>query len=164
MSPGMSIDVKGLAAFQKQLRDLPDNLQKRALKPGLREIAKQTRDAERKALKAQGVYKTGALHKALSVMTAPDRRTMPVMVLAGIGRRQVQKLSAAKIAKSPGAKQPYYWRFLEFGHKKRGGRGKVRARPYRAPAAIFARRVGPAILRQYLDEFARNFNAAGRIA
>lgn len=150
--------IRGLPDLREALRSLPDKLRRRAARNALAAGARVVRDAARaqapvlrEPLKAP-FRKPGTLRQAISVRTSKlARRSGDVGVFVNVRPLKRGAVSAFKsatglrAAKNP--RDPFYWRFLEFGTRF------MTARPFLAPAAqrlsdalrVITARLGPAI-------------------
>ena len=128
----IELKVGGLPDLKAELRAIPDKLRKRALRnalaAGARVVQRQARAAA-PVLKLstfggssafiRGVRKPGTLRKAISVRTSKvSRRAGNVGVFVNV--RPAKKGNRG--AKNPN--DPFYWRFVNFGYRTRGGNFK----------------------------------------
>jgi HK97 gp10 family phage protein len=142
--------VHGIPDLKAALRAVPEKLRMRALRNALAAGARVVRDDARRrapvlsqadALRAP--FRTpGTVKRAIVVRTSKQaRRAGDVGVFVNVRPAK----SGQRGAKS--ARDPFYWRWLEFG------RAGVVARPFLQPAAqrlsealaVFTRAIGPAI-------------------
>ena len=154
----ITCEVRNWDSFKQQLQKLPDKLQKKAIKPALRQISRMARDEMKRIIKSEGHYKTGALYDSIRAATAPDKKGYPAMTLAGVTRKAAQALATAKIQKSPAMKMPYYWRFLEFGFKHKKGHYKVEGVFFRKRAYELVKPRARQLMEAYINTFNRGFN------
>lgn len=159
---GITATVEGLANLKAQLLGIPDKLRKKALMSALRKGAAVVRKAARDAtpvLQTPTPYRTkGLLRKKLSVRVSRVSKAagnVGVFVnikpaegtqytkhnILGVKYKTVKRVSQ-RGARSP--LDPFYWRFVNFGTKKRN----------RLPAAKFLE-AGAAALPQALEIFER---------
>lgn len=142
--------VRGIPELKAALKSLPEKLRKRALRNALAAGARIVRDDARQrapvlsnAMRAP--YRTpGTVRSAISVRTSKvARRSGDVGVFVNVRPLKAKAVAAFKGATGRRAAQnprdPFYWRFLEFGTSK------MRAMPFLGPAA---QRLG-----QALDKF-----------
>lgn len=123
--------ITGLRDFQAKLREIPKTLRRRVLRNALAAGARIVRDeAKRRAPvlaseNRQTPYRAiGTVRRAISVRTSKaDRREGNVGVFVNVRPAK----AGTRGAKSP--RDPFYWRFLEFGTSK------MAARPFLRPAA-----------------------------
>ena len=172
----ISLKLEGLDNLKRVLADLPNNLRRKALTKALRAAGKVVLD-EAKArvpvLKTATPYRrAGTVKKAIKIRVSKmDKRQGNVGVFINVKpltKAQIGTFKATAGKKASGAtnpNDPYYWRWLEFGHKivprssKRlkqrhmAATGRVAARPFLRPAAdkleeakrVFERTVLPEI-------------------
>ena len=107
--------VEGLHELIATLRKLPANVQKRVLRPAMREAANVVRDAAQ-ANALQQFQGEGTLAEAIAQKSGRGGKSR---VLYRVGVEGGAKKNEAT---------PYYWRFLEFGTVK------MPARPFMRPA------------------------------
>jgi hypothetical protein len=172
------VRIQGLQDFQMKMRELPVNLQKKVLRTLLRDSMKLVREDARvhapslttAVIGPDGTPRRlpGTVRKAISVRTSKAEAGqgnvgvfVNVRPLAGIvyrgpkgGRVLVRK--SRRGADNP--RDPYYWRWLEFGTGQRSGkragspnRGAVRA--YRFLHSAASR------LSDVVGEFAKKMSA-----
>lgn len=137
----MPIDVvriHGIESFVKVLRDLPATLQKKVIRQMLRDSMKTVRESARayapvlqKPVDKNGYPRRlpGTLRRAISVRTSKveakagnvgvfvNVRPLPGNVYRGKGKARVLVKKSSSHADNP--RDPYYWRWLEFGTQKR---------------------------------------------
>jgi HK97 gp10 family phage protein len=159
---GITATVEGMSALKASLNSLPDKLRKKVLMSALRKGAAVVRKAARDAtpvLQTPTPYRTkGLLRKKLSVRVSRVSKAagnVGVFVnikpaegtqytkhnILGVKYKTVKRVSQ-RGARSP--LDPFYWRFVNFGTKKRN----------RLPAAKFLE-AGAAALPQALEIFER---------
>ncbi len=159
---GITATVEGMAKLKSSLEGLPDKLRKKVLMSALRKGAAVVRSAARQAtpvLKVSTPYRTkGLLKKRIMVRVSRASKAagnIGVFVnvrpaegtqytkhnLLGVKYKTVKRESQ-RGARSP--LDPFYWRFVNFGTKKRN----------RLPAARFLE-AGAAVLPQALEIFER---------
>lgn len=120
--------VRGMDDIKAAFKDLPLNLQRKALRPAMREAVNLAAMAVRVSA-PKGA--TGALKRGIVAEVAASRsQGMRGKVLIKHGRNKAGKLMKF---------DPYYWKWVEKGHRirsKRGGKvfGQVPAHPFIAPA------------------------------
>lgn len=149
--PDSAVRIDGLRETIAELRGLPDKLRKRALRNALAAGGRVVRDAARKAapvinpadpMVLKGYRKPGTLKRAIVVRTSKRaRRGGDLGVFVNVRPAN----GAAKGAKNP--KDPFYWRFVEFGTKR------TRPKPFLRPAvpqlrgalAAFEASLGPQV-------------------
>ena len=172
----VSYKLEGLDQLMRSLRDVPNNLRKKALTKALRAAGKVVLDEARaRAPVLSGTArnrKAGTVKKAIKLRVSKmDKRQGNVGVFINVKpltKAQIGTFKATAGKKASGAtnpNDPYYWRWLEFGHKivprssKRlkqrhmAATGRVAARPFLRPAAdkleeakrVFERTVLPEI-------------------
>lgn len=117
----MAVEVKGLDELKRKFAEVPKALRARVLRNALSAGARLVRDeAKRNAPVLQNIMKApfrtkGTVKRAIKVRTSKmDRRAGNVGVFVNV-----------KPIKGGGAKNPrdpYYWRWLEFGWKTKKGR------------------------------------------
>lgn len=157
---GITATVEGMSALKASLNSLPDKLRKKVLMSALRKGAAVVRKAARDAtpvLQTPTPYRTkGLLRKKLSVRVSRVSKAagnVGVFVnikpaegtqytkhnILGVKYKTVKRVSQ-RGARSP--LDPFYWRFVNFGTKKRN----------RLPASKFLE-AGAAALPQALEIF-----------
>lgn len=159
---GITATVEGMSALKASLNSLPDKLRKKVLMSALRKGAAVVRKAARDAtpvLQTPTPYRTkGLLRKKLSVrVSRVSKAAGNVGVFVNIKPAEVTqytkhnilgvKYKTVKRVSQRGARSPldpFYWRFVNFGTKKRN----------RLPAAKFLE-AGAAALPQALEIFER---------
>ena len=177
----VSYKLEGLDQLMRSLRDVPNNLRKKALTKALRAAGKVVLDEARARApvlkEAIPHRRAGTVKKAIKLRVSKmDKRQGNVGVFvnvkpltkAQIGNFKSSSVkSGGKASGSANPNDPYYWRWLEFGHKKRTAKwsassitgrrrlatGSVAARPFLRPAAdkleeakrVFERTVMPEI-------------------
>ena len=176
----VSFKLEGLDQLMRSLRDVPNNLRKKALTKALRAAGKVVLDEARArapVLKTATPYRrAGTVKKAIKIRVSKmDKRQGNVGVFINVKpltKAQIGKFKATAGKKASGAtnpNDPYYWRWLEFGHKivprsskgnpttlkqrRMAATGRVAARPFLRPAAdkleeakrVFERTVLPEI-------------------
>jgi HK97 gp10 family phage protein len=158
----VEVKVRGVPELQALLKSIPDKLRRRALRNALAAGARVVRDEARQrapvlvnAMKAP--FRTpGTVKRAITVRTSKvARRSGDVGVFVNVRPLKSGVTKAFKQATgrrgSQNPKDPFYWRWLEFGT------AKMAARPFLTPAAkrlsdalqVFIRTIGPQI--QKLD-------------
>lgn len=143
--------IGGLPDLKRALLEIPEKLRKRALRNALAAGARVIRNDARRLAPVisatdsavrRGVRAPGTLRNAISVRTSKiARRKGDVGVFVNV--RPAPK--AARGARS--SRDPFYWRFVEFGTRT------AAPRPFLQPAAqrlaqaleIFKAKIGPAI-------------------
>lgn len=120
----VTLKVNGLDDLRQALDSIPKKLRKRALRNALAAGARIVRDAAKQAapvLKQSNKYrKPGTVRDAIKVRTSKAaNRGGDVGVFVNVKPAK----GAAKGAKSPN--DPFYWRFLNFGTKKKNAFGVV---------------------------------------
>lgn len=125
-----SVQVEGLDQLKRQMHGLTQSLRTRvlrnALRAGAREVARDARSAAPVLNSAtRSPYRApGTVRRAISVRASRrDRRAGDVGVFVNVRPAK----AADRGARSP--RDPFYWRFLEFGTNK------MRAQPFLRPAA-----------------------------
>ena len=159
---GITATVEGMSALKASLNSLPEKLRKKVLMSALRKGAAVVRKAARDAtpvLQTQTPYRTkGLLRKKLVVrVSRVSKAAGNIGVFVNIKPAQGTqytkhnilgvKYKTVKRASQRGATSPldpFYWRFVNFGTKKRN----------RLPAAKFLE-AGAAALPQALEIFER---------
>lgn len=128
----MAAEVQGIADLRAKLQEIPKALRRRVLRNALAAGARLVRDEARRAAPVLKVptkaRATGTLRKAISVRTSKDARKQGNV---GVFVNVRPARSADRGAKSQ--RDPFYWRFLEFGTRfiqpvgfLRQGSGKLR--------------------------------------
>lgn len=179
----VSYKLEGLDQLMRSLRDVPNNLRKKALTKALRAAGKVVLDEARARApvlkEAIPHRRAGTVKKAIKLRVSKmDKRQGNVGVFinvkpltkAQIGNYKSSSVkSGGKASGSANPTDPYYWRWLEFGHKivprsskrnpttlkqrRMAATGRVAARPFLRPAAdkleeakrVFERTVLPEI-------------------
>lgn len=149
-------DIDGLEALDKELKQLPANIQKKLLRKPLRAGAVLMRNA----VQSSAPRNTGATARAVKIEQVRSRSNPSRITYAvGIETGKVQRSSvtsglsstrvkgALKVRKASARERrgedPYYWRFQEFGYHTRA---KAGARGRHIPGKHFMRK---AFLRTY---------------
>lgn len=127
----VSFKLEGLDQLMLSLRNVPNNLRKKALTKALRAAGKVILDEARArapVLKTATPYRrAGTVKKAIKIRVSKmDKRQGNVGVFinvkpltkAQIGKHKASSAKAGgKASGSANPNDPYYWRWLEFGHK-----------------------------------------------
>lgn len=135
----VQVRIEGVQAFMLKLRELTPVLQKKVLRPMMRDAMKIVREDARAhvpvlgrpVLNSAGVPRRlpGVLRKAISVRTSKDDaqdgnvgvfvnvRPLKGNVYRGKGPNRVLVRKSQRSADNP--KDPYYWRWIEFGTAQR---------------------------------------------
>jgi HK97 gp10 family phage protein len=109
------VQVKGLLALQARMKQLPRELQGAALEFALRYgAAPIVAEAQLRA-----PQRTGRLASAIGVRTARDR----------------EHDAEVQIVPRGGKSGAFYWKFIEFGHRKRASKRRTRRQQKLPPAA-----------------------------
>jgi HK97 gp10 family phage protein len=124
----MAAEIKGIPDFKAKLQEIPKALRRRVLRNALAAGARTVRDEARRlapVLRAGDLsapYRTpGTVRKAISVRTSKvARRAGDVGVFVNVRPAR----AGNRGAKNP--KDPFYWRFLEFGTRKMPARSFLR--------------------------------------
>lgn len=152
---GVLVKIGGLPELKAALLAVPRNLRRRALRDALAVGARIIRDEARRrapvlrfttysgaSVIRRGVRAPGTLRKAISVRTSKvARRGGDVGVFVNVRPAK----GADRGTYSP--RDPYYWRWQEFGTIKKPGAGYLQAAGQRLGDALraFTARIGPAI-------------------
>ncbi len=127
----LTYKLEGLDSLKRALQDLPNKLRKKALTKALRAAGKVVLDeAKARAPVLSGTVrnrKAGTVKKAIKLRVSKmDKRQGNVGVFinvkpltkAQIGKFKTRSAKAGgKASGSANPNDPYYWRWLEFGHK-----------------------------------------------
>jgi HK97 gp10 family phage protein len=117
-----SVQIKGLDALAKALKELPDRVAKNGLRAAVYAGAKVIRDeAKLQALVATGTLKRAVILKQIPELSSKNKQTFFVTVRQGKKYRKQGK-------KGNLSQDAWYWRFVEFGTVK------MSARPFLRPA------------------------------
>lgn len=117
-----SVQIKGLDALAKALKELPDRVAKNGLRAAVYAGAKVIRDeAKLQALVATGTLKRAVILKQIPELSNKNKQTFFVTVRQGKKYRKQGK-------KGNLSQDAWYWRFVEFGTVK------MSARPFLRPA------------------------------
>jgi HK97 gp10 family phage protein len=117
-----SVQIKGLDALAKALKELPDRVAKNGLRAAVYAGAKVIRDeAKLQALVATGTLKRAVILKQIPELSTKNKQTFFVTVRQGKKYRKQGK-------KGNLSQDAWYWRFVEFGTVK------MSARPFLRPA------------------------------
>jgi HK97 gp10 family phage protein len=115
----LNVQILGADALIKQFNALPEKMQKQVFRPAVRGATKQVmQNAKKNAPK-----RTGAMRRGLFIKPFKRKRkggSIGLMILTPT-RETLNIKADAKW---------YYPSFVELGHKKRGGRGRVAGRPF----------------------------------
>jgi HK97 gp10 family phage protein len=152
---GIQVRVEGIADFVAALREIPRELRRKALLEALRAGGRIVRDEARRrapvmrlsthsgaAAFRRGIRTPGLLRKSISVRTSKvARRAGDVGVFVNVR----PAATGNRGARSP--RDPYYWRWQEFGFRARAGAGFLQAAGARLSDALRAmiQRLGPSI-------------------
>jgi HK97 gp10 family phage protein len=149
------VTIEGLDEITAMFKGMSPKLEKKALKPGLREVAKALQ-REAKANLARH-RDTGLLVRSVSVVSLRDKPGYPLAVIVGIPKKSkiLDQLAATRKGYKPSWK-PFYWRFLEYGYTRKGVH--YPAQPWLRPALLSMQSKAPAILQRYVAEFFTSFN------
>jgi HK97 gp10 family phage protein len=153
MAGDVTVRIQGMDQALATLRTLPDRLRKRALRNALAAGGRVIRDAARRSAPVidpmdpavqRGERAVGTVRRAIVVRTSKQaRRQGNVGVYVNVRPAK----GSQRGAKSP--RDPFYWRFLEFGTKRH------RAYPFLRPSAsrlqdafeAFRAAIGPVLAR-----------------
>jgi len=147
-----TVEVRGLAELKRKFADISTALRRRVLQRALREGAKEVLKTARNAAPVlspanamHAPYRTpGTLRKAIRIrVSKASRKAGDVGVFVNV---KPLKLGSAK-----NPKDPYYWRWVEFGHKTRGTQSSSRAIP-----GVGFMQAGAKRLPQSLQAFEKN--------
>lgn len=117
-----SVQIKGLDALAKALKELPDRVAKNGLRAAVYAGAKVIRDeAKLQAPVATGTLKRAVILKQIPELSTKNKQTFFVTVRQGKKYRKQGK-------KGNLSQDAWYWRFVEFGTVK------MSARPFLRPA------------------------------
>ena len=117
-----SVQIKGLDALAKALKELPDRVAKNGLRAAVYAGAKVIRDeAKLQAPVATGTMKRAVILKQIPELSNKNKQTFFVTVRQGKKYRKQGK-------KGNLSQDAWYWRFVEFGTVK------MSARPFLRPA------------------------------
>ena len=117
-----SVQIKGLDALAKALKELPDRVAKNGLRAAVYAGAKVIRDeAKLQAPVATGTMKRAVILKQIPELSSKNKQTFFVTVRQGKKYRKQGK-------KGNLSQDAWYWRFVEFGTVK------MSARPFLRPA------------------------------
>ena len=117
-----SVQIQGLDALAKALKELPDRVAKNGLRAAVYAGAKVIRDeAKLQALVATGTLKRAVILKQIPELSSKNKQTFFVTVRQGKKYRKQGK-------KGNLSQDAWYWRFVEFGTVK------MSARPFLRPA------------------------------
>lgn len=109
-----TVKIKGLKELSQKMKQLPKELRGKTLNFAVRKGATIIRDeAANRAPERTGVLKRSIVIRKRKVLNASNEAAQAVLV--------------KKNAKSGG--DPFYWRFVEFGFKSRGGK-HIAANPF----------------------------------
>lgn len=179
------VTIQGLAEFRQKMAELPMQLQKKHLREFMRDAMKTVRDSARaaaprleKAVTKNGVPTRlpGTLRRAISVRSSKQEAQqgnvgvfVNVRPLKGNtyrragsfvnpqGNRQPRYLLVKKSQRSAeNPRDPYYWRWIEFGTKQR--RTKSGANRGSGPRYEFLQKASKS-LASAVDVFERNLQA-----
>ena len=179
MAGEIEVRVSGLEELRAQLKALPDKLRRRALRNALAAGARVVRDeAQRQApvlKQSDRRRQAGTVRNAIQVRTSKQARSagdvgvfVNVRPLTGKQITAFKASSGRKGAANP--KDPFYWRWLEFGRQGRAGQssrdaglqyraGKLR----RVRARRALRAVGPLPAYGFLQAGAKRLQEALRV-
>lgn len=152
---GNGVRVEGLPDLREALAGIVPKLRRRALRNALAAGARVVQSAARlrtpvlktstysgaSALR-RGVRKPGTVRAAISVRTSKiARRAGDVGVFVNVRPAK----AGQRGARNPG--DPFYWRFINFGTRKKAGAGFLQAGAARLSDAlrVFIDRIGPQI-------------------
>lgn len=151
MAGDWKFSVSGLNDVNRELREMPAKLRKRALMNALRAAGRVFRDVARRLTpvaivpvrrKGLQIRTPGTVRRAISVRTSKQsRRRGDLGVFVNI--RPANK--GQRGAYSP--TDPFYWRWLEFGARGKPGAGMLQKAAAKASEAVmkFGMVLGPAV-------------------
>lgn len=151
MAGDWKFSVSGLNDVNRELREMPAKLRKRALMNALRAAGRVFRDEARRLTpvaivpvrrKGLQIRTPGTVRRAISVRTSKQsRRRGDLGVFVNI--RPAKK--GQRGAYSP--TDPFYWRWLEFGARGKPGAGMLQKAAAKASEAVmkFGMVLGPAV-------------------
>ena len=145
-----SVQIKGLAELDRALRELPDRVARNGLRASVYAGAKVIRDeAKARAPKAAkslganqpppGTLKRSVILKHIRELSSLGRQTFFVLVRHGKKYRKQGKRGTL-------SQDAWYWRFLEFGTRKKT------ARPFLRPALETKRREATQAIKERLTQ------------
>lgn len=153
------VTIKGVDELVAMLKELPDKTAKKAIKPALREIAKEVRTKAK--ANVQRHKDTGLLLGSIRVTTMRDKPGYPIAVVVGVTKKSkfADKLAAQR--KSLGKRFPNYPMMIERGYTRKGVH--YPARPWLRPAMQSVEGHAPQIIARYMKAFMAELKA-GRAA
>lgn len=131
-----SVKIEGLEALRRQLRQLPEELQKKALGDAVAKGANLIRDEAR----VRAPFLTGMLKRSIR-STRSVRRGSEAAAFVGV--RRLTKKTLRKLGFKGDA---FYWKFLEFGTSKQP------AQPFLRPAFDSKKEKAVEVIKQVLAD------------
>jgi HK97 gp10 family phage protein len=143
---GEHVVITGLDDLLKMLEGSTDKIKKKAIKPALRELAKQVATEAKRNLARH--RRTGLLISGVKVVSLRDKPGYPVAVIVGIPKKsQIGDLVKQRKGWKPSWKA-FYWRYLEYGFTRKGVH--YPAQPWLRPAMETVNRRAPQVVAQYV--------------
>lgn len=144
-------NIAGLRQLRDRLAKMEVNMQRKIPRRAVASAASVVKKEAKRIVKSQGLVRTGTLHKNIALKrerqspVGETRYNVGVRHGRALGRKATKKLVRSSNGRivSKYQNDPFYWRFIEFGHRTVPRRKAKQSNFMRARDSISYRRKHP---------------------